>query len=96
VENYFKRVTYRLGLSVAQLPYRPGGQTQYDRAVSWGFMLPFAASALDATYLNLAFTYGQRGNDEVVNGIRSIKEDYVRVQLGVSLNNRWFLKRKIE
>ncbi|GAA4390349.1 hypothetical protein [Hymenobacter koreensis] len=97
VDSYFKRMSYRFGLSMAQMPYRPGGQTQYDRAVSWGFMLPFAASALDATYLNLSFTYGQRGNDDVITGTaRNIKEEYMRVQLGVSLNNRWFLKRKIE
>ncbi|KAA9332934.1 hypothetical protein F0P96_08060 [Hymenobacter busanensis] len=99
VDSYFKRVSYRFGVSVAQLPYRPGGVTQYDRAISWGFMFPFpTASPLDATSMNLAFTYGQRGNQDLVSGTaqRNIKEDYVRVQLGISLNNRWFLKRKVE
>lgn len=102
VTNYFKRVAYRVGVSVAQLPYRPGGEQLYDRAVSWGFSLPFpTASPLDATTLNLAFTYGQRGNDKVVGGSggerqANIKENYLRAQVGVSLNNRWFLKRRIE
>ncbi|UOQ73388.1 hypothetical protein [Hymenobacter cellulosilyticus] len=105
VDNYFKRVSYRAGLSVSQMPYRPGGQTLYDRAVSWGFAFPMpSATPLDATVLSLAFTYGQRGNTEsstLVEGGRSrvvsnVKEDYIRMQLGVTLNNRWFIKRRIE
>ncbi|KUG05988.1 outer membrane protein transport protein [Solirubrum puertoriconensis] len=101
VTSYFQRVTYRFGLSAAQLPYRPGGQALYDRAVSWGFSFPFpTSSALDATNMNLSFTYGQRGNSDVVTEgtVRqsNIKENYMRVQLGVSLNSRWFLKRRIE
>ncbi|MDU0372195.1 hypothetical protein ACFPAF_17465 [Hymenobacter endophyticus] len=105
VENYFKRVTYRAGLNVAQLPYRPGGNALYDRSVSWGFGFPLpTATALDATTISLGFTYGQRGNTDVLrltDGTterleRNVKEDYVRMQLGVTLNNRWFIKRRIE
>jgi hypothetical protein len=99
VDNYFKRVAYRAGVSVAQMPYRPDGKILYDRAVSWGFSFPLpTATPLDATTINLAFAYGQRGNTEknVDNPNGNIKEDYVRVQLGVTLNNRWFLKRRIE
>ncbi|UOQ54167.1 OmpP1/FadL family transporter [Hymenobacter cellulosivorans] len=105
VDNYFKRISYRGGLSVSQMPYRPGGATLYDRAVSWGFAFPMpSATPLDATVLSLAFTYGQRGNTNystlVENGssrqVSNVKEDYIRMQLGVTLNNRWFIKRRIE
>lgn len=102
VDNYFKRVTYRAGLNLTQLPYRPGGQTLYDRSVSWGFALPLpTATPLDATTISLGFTYGQRGNTDVRSlsdgsTERNVKEDYVRMQLGVTLNNRWFIKRRIE
>lgn len=101
VDNYFRRVTYRVGLSVAELPYRPGGEVLYDRAVSWGFSLPVSASPLDATTLNLGFTYGRRGNTDMrqlSSGVteRNVQESYIRAQLGVSLNNRWFIKRRIE
>jgi hypothetical protein len=101
VTNYFKRVTYRVGLNLGQLPYRPGGQTLADRSVSWGFSFPFpTSSSLDATTLNLAFTYGQRGNTDrvTINGVgqSNIKENYLKAQVGVSLNNRWFIKRRIE
>ncbi|QDA60064.1 OmpP1/FadL family transporter [Hymenobacter jejuensis] len=99
VSSYFKRVTYRAGISVAELPYRPAGERLYDRSVSWGFAFPLpTATVLDNTTINLAFTYGQRGNTkrtaESPNG--NVKEDYVRMQLGVTLNNRWFIKRRIE
>ncbi|WP_426489820.1 hypothetical protein [Hymenobacter sp. 102] len=102
VDNYFNRITYRAGLNVAQLPYRPGGNTLYDRSVSWGFALPLpTATALDATTISLGFTYGQRGNTDVLrlsdgSTERNVKEDYIRMQLGVTLNNRWFIKRRIE
>lgn len=99
VDNYFKRVTYRAGLSVGQMPYRPDGNVMYDRAVSWGFSFPLpTATVLDATTINLAFSYGQRGNiaKSLENPNGNIKEDYIRAQLGVTLNNRWFLKRRIE
>jgi hypothetical protein len=99
VDSYFKRVTYRAGISAGQMPYRPVGQTLYDRAISWGFTLPVpSATPLDAASMNLAFTYGQRGNTDpnVENPNGNVREDYVRVQLGLSLNNRWFIKRRIE
>ncbi|UOQ75426.1 outer membrane protein transport protein [Hymenobacter sp. 5516J-16] len=102
VDSYFKRVTYRAGLSLAQMPYRPGGKALYDRSVSWGFAFPLpTATPLDATTISLAFMYGQRGNTDVrqlADGSleRNVKEDYVRMQLGVTLNNRWFIKRRIE
>lgn len=101
VENYFKRVSYRVGVSLAEMPYRPGGQTLYDRAISWGFSFPISATALDASTLNMAFSYGQRGNTDtrtLSNGSveRNIKETYIRAQVGISLNNRWFIKRRIE
>ncbi|TGE20707.1 hypothetical protein E5K00_22225 [Hymenobacter aquaticus] len=105
VDNYFKRISYRAGLSVAQMPYRPDGKALYDRAVSWGFAFPMpSATPLDATVVSLAFTYGQRGNTDastLVEGgtsrqISNVKESYLRAQLGVTLNNRWFIKRRIE
>ncbi|MFD2719279.1 outer membrane protein transport protein [Hymenobacter monticola] len=100
VDHYFQRVTYRAGLSLAQMPYQPGGQTLYDRAVSWGFAFPLpTATALDATTISLAFTYGVRGNTDVLNatqGTSNVQESYIRGQLGITLNNRWFIKRRLQ
>ena len=100
VEHYFQRVSYRAGLSLAQLPYQPGGKMLYDRAVSWGFGFPLpTATPLEATTFSLAFTYGVRGNRELLGGstgASNVQESYIRGQLGVTLNNRWFIKRRLQ
>jgi len=100
VEHYFQRVSYRAGLAVAQLPYQPGGKMLYDRSVSWGFGFPLpTATPLEATTFSLGFTYGVRGNTDLLNpttGSSNVQETYIRGQLGVTLNNRWFIKRRLQ
>jgi long-subunit fatty acid transport protein len=98
VEHYFQRVSYRAGVNFAQLPYQPGGKMLYDRSVSWGFAFPLpTASALEATTFSLAFTYGVRGNTDVLSATTSnVQETYIRGQFGVTLNNRWFIKRRLQ
>ena len=100
VEHYFQRVSYRAGLSLAQLPFRPDGQTLYDRAVSWGFAFPLpTATPLEATTFTLGFTYGVRGNTSLLrdnSSASNVQESYLRVQFGATLNNRWFIKRRLQ
>jgi hypothetical protein len=100
VEHYFQRVTYRFGLSVAQMPYQPAGQNLYDRAVHWGFAFPLpTASALESTTVSLAFLYGVRGNTDYLygnGGNSNVQENYLRVQVGATLSNRWFIKRRLQ
>ena len=98
IDHYFQRVTYRAGLSLAQLPYQPGGKMLYDRAVSWGFAFPLPTSSpLEATTFSLAFTYGIRGNTDLLTaGASNVQENYIRGQLGITLNNRWFIKRRLQ
>ncbi|WP_426058347.1 hypothetical protein [Hymenobacter sp. B1770] len=100
VDHYFRRVTYRAGLNVAQMPYQPDGKTLYDRAISWGFGFPLpTATPLESTTFSLGFTYGVRGNTDLLNaatGTSNVQESYIRGQLGVTLNNRWFIKRRLQ
>ena len=100
VEHYFQRVTYRAGLTVAQMPYQLGGNTLYDRAISWGFSFPLpTATALESTTFSLGFTYGVRGNTDVLNTVTqasNVQENYIKGQLGITLNNRWFIKRRLQ
>ena len=100
VDHYFHRVTYRAGLSLSQLPYQPAGQRLYDRAVHWGFAFPLpTASALESTIISLAFQYGVRGNTDYVAGAggeSNVREQYVRMQVGATLSNRWFIKRRLQ
>jgi len=100
VDHYFQRVTYRAGLSVAQLPYAPLGNRLYDRAVHWGFAFPLpTATALESTVISLGFQYGVRGNTDYLygsGGSSNVQEQYVRVQVGATLSNRWFIKRRLQ
>jgi len=100
VEHYFQRVTYRFGLSLSQMPYQPAGQNLYDRAVHWGFAFPLpTASALESTTISLAFLYGIRGNTEYLygnGGNSNVQETYLRMQVGATLSNRWFIKRRLQ
>jgi hypothetical protein len=100
VQHYFQRVTYRMGLSVGQMPYRPSGQVLYDRAVSWGFAFPLpTATSLESTVISLGFMYGVRGNTDYLfgsSGGSNVRENYLRAQLGVTLSNRWFIKRRLQ
>ena len=99
VDHYFRRVTYRAGLSVAQMPFRPEGQTLYDRAVSWGFAFPLpTGTSLEATTVSLGFTYGMRGNTNSFGILKesNVQENYIRAQFGVTINNRWFIKRLLQ
>lgn len=83
--NYFKRVTYRVGLS--QAPFFANGKRVNDFGINFGFSLPAGQSSID-----LAFKAGQRGNVQD-NGL---KENYIKVYFGVTLNDRWFIKRKFD
>ena len=100
VDHYLRRVNYRLGLNVGQMPYQPGGQMLYDRSLSWGFGFPLpTATPLEATAFSLAFTYGMRGNTSLIeasNGASNVQENYVKMTFGVTLNNRWFIKRRLQ
>jgi hypothetical protein len=100
VDHYFQRVTYRAGLSVAQVPYSPLGSRLYDRAVHWGFAFPLpTATSLESTVISLAFLYGVRGNTTLPygsGGESNVQEKYVRMQIGATLSNRWFIKRRLQ
>lgn len=100
VDHYFQRVTYRLGVSLAQMPYAPQGENLYDRALYWGFGFPLpTGTPLESTTISLGFALGQRGNTNYVVGNASssnVRETYLRMQLAATLGNRWFIKRRLQ
>ncbi|MGC1244490.1 MAG: hypothetical protein WA874_23080 [Chryseosolibacter sp.] len=86
-ENYFKRLTYRAGLSMEQNPFLANGNTVKDIGINFGFSLPAGRSSLD-----LAFKYGKRG-DKAEN---LLEEDYFKIYFGITFNDQWFIKRKFD
>lgn len=85
ISNYFKRIRYRLGLSYEKAPYVVQNKNINDLGINFGWSLPVKVSSLD-----MGFKYGQRGTTS--NNL--IKEKYFKFVLGVTVNDRWFIRRK--
>jgi hypothetical protein len=87
--SYFKRITYRAGLRYENTGLIVGGTPIKDYGMTMGLGLPVGTAISN---INLGFEYGRRGTTG--NGL--IKETYANVFLSLSLNDRWFVKRKYE
>jgi hypothetical protein len=89
VNNYLKRVSYRIGFNYETLPYVPRmatGEQVKDIGINFGWSLPVSRySSID-----MAFKIGQRGNIDD----NYLKENYYRIYLGFTFNDRWFIKQK--
>jgi hypothetical protein len=88
--GFFKRVPYRLGFNYGRTPYLINGQQPTEWSVSTGLSIPMGRGGLSD--LNLGFIYGNRGT--AGNGL--IREQYGRIVLGVTLNDRWFQRLVID
>jgi hypothetical protein len=94
IDSYFKRITYRGGVRYAQSPYIINGQNINDMAVTGGMTFPIGrGSYFEPPYqLNVMLGYGRRGTTD--SGL--IAENYLQFGAGVTINTRWFVKRRIE
>ncbi|MGL1887174.1 MAG: hypothetical protein OCD76_11740 [Reichenbachiella sp.] len=87
VNSYLNRIRYRFGFHYEQLPYSLGEDVYIDDYnFSFGWSLPVKS----VSALNMAFKFGQRGTKS--EGL--VQERYVKFVLGVTLNDRWFVRRK--
>jgi hypothetical protein len=88
--RYRDLITYRLGFQYNQLPYTVEGKQINDVNGSLGLSLPLGAYLVN--HITLSVVGGQRG---VLTGSQ-IREQYVRVALGFSLNDWWFRKQVVD
>ncbi len=92
LSGIFNRITYRAGLR-----YDQTGLLVDDRAINnfglpFGFGLPITGTGRDRfSNLNVGFELGRRGTR--AGGL--VEESYLNINVGLSLNDRWFLKRRI-
>ena len=88
ITKYWKRITYRLGGY-----YKNTGMILYDTPITdFGITFGFSLPAIKGiSNLNLGVELGQRG--KITD--RLVKEQYVNLHIGLSLNDRWFVKHKI-
>lgn len=84
--SYFSRIVYRAGIRIEETGLHIQNQAINEFGINFGFGLPFQGFS----NLNLGFEVGRRGTKNA--GL--IQEDFFSVRLGISLNDRWFVKTK--
>jgi hypothetical protein len=87
-DSFLKRVTYRAGLRYDNTGIVVNEKEIQNFGITFGLGLPLGGSFSN---LNLGFEWGKRGT----TAADLIEEKYFRVNVGVSFNDRWFQKRKI-
>jgi hypothetical protein len=87
--NYFKRVTYRGGFRFENTGMVIKNEDIRDYALSAGLGLPLGGAFSN---LNIGVEYGRRGTGKAL----LIEENYTNVIMSLSLNDRWFIKRKYD
>jgi len=87
--GFLLNTNYRLGFRYKQLPYAPNGVALDEKAVSIGFGLPIKRSF---SSVNIGFEMAQRGTK--LNGL--IQENYFSAFVGITINDRWFIKQKYD
>ncbi len=84
--SYFSRIVYRAGIRFEETGLHIQNQAINEFGINFGFGLPFQGFS----NLNLGFEAGRRGTKNA--GL--IQEDFFNIRLGISLNDRWFVKNK--
>lgn len=91
VTSYLKRVIYKAGFNYEKTPFMVNSKQIYQFGINFGVSLPVINRNLPS-FVNLACQLGQRNGK--VDG--AITENYFRISLGLTVNDIWFYRRKIE
>ncbi len=90
--SYLSRVTYRAGLRFDQTGMVINNTEINNFGITFGVGLPLAGSGASVySNINLGFEIGKRGTTDA----NLIEENYFKINVGLSLNDKWFSKRKI-
>lgn len=89
--HFFQRIHYRAGVSYATPYYKVNGQNgPKEISASIGFGIPIINSYNNRSILNIS---GQWVNSSAPG---LIKENTFRINIGITFNERWFAKWKVE
>lgn len=89
--SYLSRVTYRAGLKYEKTGLVINDEDINDLSFTLGFGLPLGGN-IGASNLNIGFEVGQRGTTKS----NLIKENYFGFMASLSINDRWFIKRRYD
>jgi len=92
ISGIFNRITYRAGVRYDETGLVVNGREINNFGITFGFGIPIVGTGTDRfSNLNVGFELGRRGTR--ADGL--LEESYLNVSIGLSLNDRWFVKRKI-
>lgn len=86
--SYFKRITFRGGFRHENTGLIINDKSIEDTALTFGLGLPVTGSFSN---INLGMEYGRRGT----KAADLVRENYINFTVSLSLNDKWFVKRKI-
>lgn len=87
VSNYLRKVTYRAGVHYEQTYFNIYGTSINKYGMSLGLGLPIPRAM---TSLNVSVDFGKMGTTQ--NDL--IEESYFNISFGVSIRDKWFVKRR--
>jgi len=87
--NYLSRVVYRTGVRFENTGLIIQNEDINEFGISFGVGLPVGRKFSN---INIGFEYGSRGT----TNSNLVKENFVNLNISLSLNDRWFQKRKID
>lgn len=89
--SYLSRVTYRAGLKFEKTGLVVNNQDINDFGFTLGMGLPLGGN-IGGSNLNIGMEMGRRGTTTA----NLIQENYVNFMVSLSLNDKWFIKRKYD
>ena len=91
--KYFRRVQYRIGASFSTPYYKVNGYNgPREFGVTAGLGLPVSNNINNRSVINVSFQWGR----SAPSSSTLITENYLRFNVGITFNERWFMKWKIQ
>lgn len=90
--NYFKRIEYKIGASYSTPYIKVNGQDgPREYGITAGFGLPITNKINNRSVVNVSFQWLHSSPSTA----SLIKENYLKLNVGVTFNEKWFMKWKI-
>jgi hypothetical protein len=97
--NFFKRLKYRAGFNYTKTNITINDLAIKEFGINFGLGIPIVIAISDENgYLQrnmvYAFHLGMEAGSRGTTNKNLLKENFVRLKLGINFNDRWFVKRK--
>lgn len=89
--SYFKRIIYRAGVRMDKTGMVVNNEEINNFGITFGLGMPLGTRSGNFSNINLGFEIGKRGTTDA----SLIEENYFKVNIGLTLNDKWFRKRTI-